>query len=111
MRALPERTRRAFVAQWDDIRAHAADRPGEALDAAWMLVTSVLRERGWAVDAQHSPAEGLAVRHPDLAADWRTGEQAVTRRRQGRAERAELSAALAALGRVLDALLAPPAPG
>jgi len=75
-----------------------------------MLVTSVLRERGWPVDAHHSPAEGLALRHPDLAADWRTGEQAVARRRHGRSERAEFPPALAALGRVLDALLAPPPP-
>jgi len=81
IRELSGAERAGFRAEWDVVQARFVDQPGPAVDAAEQLVTRVMRERGYPVEAFDERADLIAADHPDVVQHYRDAHSAHERHR------------------------------
>lgn len=81
VRELDETERAQFSSRWDVVQAKFVDQPGEAVDEAESLISTVMRERGYPVDDFEQRAELVAADHPDVVQHYREAHAAHERHR------------------------------
>ena len=92
IRDLDEQERSNFEREWEAIQAKFVDEPARAVDAAEVLVTTVMRERGYPTDDDfRERSELVAVDHPNVVQHYRDAHDAHERHRaMGAADTEEL---------------------
>lgn len=60
-----------YMDEWRNVQAHFVDSPEGALGQADLLVTTVMRERGYPVDDFDRRSADISVDHPDVVEDYR----------------------------------------
>jgi hypothetical protein len=81
LRELDEAERARFSTQWERVQAHFVDEPGQAVDEADRLITTVMRERGYPVEDFDQRADLVAADHPDVVQHYREAHAAHERHR------------------------------
>ncbi len=81
LRDLDEAERTRYSAEWEAIQARFVDEPGQAVDAADGLITTVMRERGYPVDDFDQRADLVAADHPEVVSHYREAHAAHERHR------------------------------
>ena len=81
LRDLDEAERARYTAEWDVVQARFVDEPGQAVDAADSLITTVMRERGYPVEDFDQRADLVAADHPDVVSHYREAHAAHQRHR------------------------------
>ena len=76
IRPLPEASRDRYVESWKTVQAQFVDDPRGAVGQADSLLQSVMRERGYPVDADPDQrAADVSVDHPDVVQHYRDGHR------------------------------------
>jgi hypothetical protein len=81
IRDLEPRQRAQFVEQWELVQARFVDEPAAAVDGAELLITTVMRERGYPVDDFEEQADLVAADHPDVVDHYRAAHTSHERHR------------------------------
>jgi hypothetical protein len=81
LRELDEAERTRFSTEWDGVQARFVDEPGQAVDAANSLITTVMRERGYPVEDFDQRADLVAADHPEVVSHYREAHAAHERHR------------------------------
>ncbi len=81
IRDLDDAEQARFSGEWDVVQARFVDEPGQTVDAAEVLITTVMRERGYPVDTFDEQADLVAVDHPDVVQHYRDAHAAHERHR------------------------------
>jgi hypothetical protein len=79
VRDLDERARTQLTAEWAQVQARFVDEPGRAVDAAEILISTVMRERGYPVDDFDQRADLIAIDHPAVVQYYRAAHAAQQR--------------------------------
>jgi hypothetical protein len=82
IRPLAPDARDRYLAAWNQVQSQFVDRPQAALESAEVLVSQVMRDRGYPVDDFDSRADLVAVDHPEVVNHYR-GAHAVQLRDDG----------------------------
>lgn len=75
IRPLPEASRERYVVAWKDVQAQFVDEPIEAVQAADLLIQSVMEERGYPVEDFEQRAADVSVDHPEVVENYREGHR------------------------------------
>lgn len=81
IRDLEPRQRAQFVEQWELVQARFVDEPAAAVDGAELLITTVMRERGYPVEDFEEQADLVAADHPDVVDHYRAAHTSHERHR------------------------------
>jgi hypothetical protein len=81
LRDLDETERNRYRTQWEGIQAQFVDEPGQAVDAADGLITTVMHERGYPVEDFDQRADLVAADHPEVVSHYREAHAAHQRHR------------------------------
>jgi len=81
IRDLDATERARYGAEWEAIQARFVDEPGPAVDSAEVLISTVMRERGYPVDDFEERADLVAADHPDVVQQYREAHAAHERHR------------------------------
>jgi hypothetical protein len=81
VRDLDEDERARYSTEWDVVQARFVDEPGAAVDAAEVLISTVMRDRGYPVDDFDGQADLVAADHPDVVQHYRDAHEAHERHR------------------------------
>jgi hypothetical protein len=68
---LAPEVRDRYLAAWNQVQSQFVDRPQAALESAEVLVTQVMRDRGYPTDDFDSQADLVAVDHPEVVNHYR----------------------------------------
>ena len=71
IRPLAPEARDRYLAAWNQVQSQFVDRPQQALESAEVLVSQVLRDRGYPVEDFDSRADLVAVDHPEVVHHYR----------------------------------------
>ena len=71
IRPLPAADRQAFAARWTATQADFVDRPAEAVKSADVLVSEVMRQRGYPVGDFDQQARDVSVDHAEVVQEYR----------------------------------------
>jgi len=82
IRPLAPEARDRYLAAWNQVQSQFVDRPQAALESADVLVTQVMRDRGYPVEDFGNRAGLVAVDHPEVVHHYR-GAHAVQLRNDG----------------------------
>lgn len=105
IRPLDDETRNRYAEQWRQIQARFVDTPGEAVLSADLLVSEVMRERGYPVEDFDQQADLVSVDHPDVVNNYRHGHEIFVRHRAGEAKTEDLREAMLSYRSLFDELL------
>jgi hypothetical protein len=81
VRDLTDEEKARYTQEWDVVQAQFVDEPGQALDSAERLVSTVMRERGYPVEDFDQRADLVAADHPDVVQRYRDAHSAHERYR------------------------------
>jgi hypothetical protein len=81
VRDLDAAERAGYTTQWEAVQARFVDEPGPAVDAAEVLISTVMRDRGYPVDDFDEQADLVAADHPDVVQHYRQAHTAHERHR------------------------------
>jgi hypothetical protein len=81
VRDLDEAERARYTTEWDVVQARFVDEPGAAVDAAEVLISTVMRDRGYPVDDFDEQADLVAADHPEVVQHYRDAHEAHERHR------------------------------
>jgi flagellar basal body-associated protein FliL len=81
LRELDEAERARYTTQWEAIQAQFVDEPGQAVDAADGLITTLMHERGYPVEDFDQRADLVAADHPEVVSHYREAHAAHQRHR------------------------------
>jgi hypothetical protein len=81
VRDLTDEEKDRYTREWDVVQAQFVDEPGQALDSAERLVSTVMRERGYPVEDFDERADLVAADHPDVVQRYRDAHSAHERYR------------------------------
>jgi hypothetical protein len=81
VRDLDAAERAGYTTQWEAVQARFVDEPGPAVDAAEVLISTVMRDRGYPVDDFDEQADLVAADHPDDVQHYRQAHTAHERHR------------------------------
>jgi hypothetical protein len=81
VRDLNEAERSRFTQEWEVVQARFVDEPGQAVDSAGTLISTVMRERGYPVEDFDQRAELVAADHPAVVQHYRDAHAAHERHR------------------------------
>lgn len=76
IRELSPEERSRYGAEWEVVQARFVDAPGQAIDAAGTLISTVMRERGYPVDDFEEQVDLVAADHPDVVQHYRAAHTA-----------------------------------
>lgn len=71
LRALKPETRDRYAQQWRDVQARFVDSPAVALQSADLIVTELMRERGYPTGDFDQRAADISVDHPEVVRNYR----------------------------------------
>ena len=92
-RGLDFRGRDRFVSEWKHCQAQFVDDPAGALDSAEVLLSEVMRARGYAADNPFDRMMDIAAAYPEHASRYRDACRTMARNRKGQASTDELRTA------------------
>jgi hypothetical protein len=104
---LPADRQQQYLAQWHEIQAMFVDTPDRSVANAETLVTQLMRERGYPVEADfEQQADLLSVDHPQLVRNYRQAHRAYERSLTETADTEELRHSLVYYRSLFSELLA-----
>ena len=107
LKELEPEQRRAFLAEWQSMQAMFVDDPNKAISRADVLLSDVMRARGYESDLSDEDARigDVSVGHGEEAASFREAARVAKLNRDGRATTEDLRRAIKDYGVVFDSLL------
>jgi hypothetical protein len=105
IRPLSSTARERYAGQWHDLQARFVDQPEQAVSEADVLVSEVMRERGYPVDDFEAQAELVSVDHPHVVENYRMAHRTYVRHGEQRASTEDLRGAVVAYRSLFDELL------
>jgi hypothetical protein len=81
VRDLDDAEQAQYNAEWTVVQARFVDAPGEAVDSAETLISTVMRVRGYPVDEFDERADLISADHPDVVSHYREAHAAHERHR------------------------------
>lgn len=72
LRPLDDDSRQRYLAAWDKTQNSFVDAPSAAIREADLLITQVMRDRGYPMDDFEQRAADISVEHPDVVREYRT---------------------------------------
>jgi hypothetical protein len=107
IRPLPADRQQQYRTQWHEIQAMFVDTPGRSVASAESLVTQVMRERGYPVEADfENQADLISVDHPQLVRNYREAHRVYERSLTKTADTDELRNSLVFYRSLFSELLA-----
>jgi hypothetical protein len=94
IRPLPPGARSRYAEEWRSVQARFVDDPSGAVAQADVLVTQVMRERGYPMDDFDQRAADVSVDHPAVVGDYRSAHEISQRSDAGNAETEDLRQAM-----------------
>lgn len=86
IRPLESGAREAYLSEWQRVQAEFVDVPDTALAEADVLVSRVMRDRGYPMDDFEHQASLVSVDHPDVVVNYRQAHETYLLSTQGKAE-------------------------
>jgi hypothetical protein len=108
IRPLSSEERNAFGAEWHARQEHFVDAPREAVAQADLLITEVMRVRGYPMSDFDRRAADLSVDHPGVVEDYRAAHDIATRDAKGPAATEDLRKAMQHYRSLFEQLLDTP---
>jgi hypothetical protein len=106
IRDLEPRQRVQFVEQWELVQARFVDEPAAAVDGAELLITTVMRERGYPVEDFEERVDLVAADHADVVQHYRAAHDSHERhRRSGNTDTEDLRQAFVHYRSLFDSLV------
>lgn len=105
IRPLSPAQRDQYEAAWRDTQARFVDDPGPAVHDGHVLITEVMRERGYPVDDFETRSRDLSVDHPDVVQDYRSAQDISSANDRGEASTEDLRQAMVHFRSLFDRLL------
>jgi hypothetical protein len=109
IRPLSPRARERYAERWHVLQAEFVDAPTATVASADMLVTEVMRERGYPMDDFDQRAADVSVDHPTVVESYREAHRLSERSADGTATTEDERQALRHYRRLFDELLGPDA--
>lgn len=94
IRPLSPESRARYVQAWRDTQQLFVDDPATAVDQADVLVTAVLKERGYPIETFDQRASLVSVDHPEVVHNYRAGHAISLASRHGEASTEDLRQAM-----------------
>lgn len=111
IRPLEPSAREKYLQEWGTTQRRFVDEPAVAVEEASVLVTQVMRDRGYPVDDDFQQrAADVSVEHPGVVDNYRAAHAISGRASRGQASTEELRQALVHFRALFDDLLAPEDP-
>lgn len=108
IRPLPSEARERYLTEWQDLQRRFVDAPEVAVRDAHVLVTQVMRERGYPMEDFEQRAADVSVDHPEVVEDYRAANRIATENERGQASTEDLRQAMVHLRSLFDRLLETP---
>ena len=105
---LDETVRVKYAAEWTAIQERFVDQPEEAVTQAGMLVTSVMKDRGYPTDDHDQIVADLSVEHAGTLDHYRAAHQISLQAEEGTAATENLRLAMLHYRALFSDLLGPP---
>lgn len=105
IRPLNSASRQRYMQRWNELQTQFVDQPGHALASADVLVTELMRERGYPVDDFESQADHLALDHPDVVRYYRAAHATQDRAHTGLVNTEEARVAMLQYRALFEALI------
>ncbi|HEY2307350.1 MAG TPA: hypothetical protein VGI05_15850 [Streptosporangiaceae bacterium] len=109
IRPLDETVRVKYEGEWTAIQERFVDQPGQAVAQAGMLVTSVMKDRGYPTDDHDQILADLSVEHANTLDHYRTAHQVSLQAEEGSAGTEDLRLAMLHYRALFGDLLGQPA--
>ena len=94
IRPLSPESRARYVHAWRDAQQLFVDDPSTAVDQADVLITAVLKERGYPIETFDQKASLVSVDHPEVVHNYRAGHAISLANRHGEASTEDLRQAM-----------------
>lgn len=94
-----------YAQDWQKVQGEFVDHPEQAVQEADLLVTSLMRERGYPTDNLEQKVQDLSVEHGRTVEHYRAAHDVNERSRQHRANTEQLRAAMVHYRALFDELL------
>jgi hypothetical protein len=94
LRPLPERSRRRYLQEWEEVQARFVDAPDDAVRAGDELVTRLVAERGYPTGDFDEQLADLSVEHAHTLGRYRQAHEIAERHERGEATTEQLRQAL-----------------
>jgi hypothetical protein len=91
---LDETTRVRYAAEWTAIQERFVDQPAQAVSQAGLLVTSVMKDRGYPTEGYEQTLADLSVEHANTLGHYRAAHQISMHAEAGTAETEDLRLAM-----------------
>lgn len=105
---LPNSQKFRYVAQWRTVQGNFVDEPREAVERAELLVTSVMRDRGYKSENFDERVEDLSPDHPHVVEHLREAHEIVKRARTDGTTTEDLRRAIIDYRTIFDELVGQP---
>jgi hypothetical protein len=102
---LPPEHRERYAGEWEEIQGQFVDAPVAAVARADALVTTVMAERGYPMDAFEQRAAVISVDHPEIVDNFRQAHQIYRKSDDGNASTEDLRRAIQNYRALFDDLL------
>jgi hypothetical protein len=109
--SLDETTRAKYAGEWAAIQEQFVDRPQQAVTQAGLLVTSVMKDRGYPTEDYDQILADLSVEHAKTLDHYRQAHQVSLRAEEGTASTEDLRLAMLHYRALFGDLLGQPAAG
>ncbi len=94
IRPLSPQTAADYAEKWKQVQVHFVDAPADALREADVLLSEVMRERGYPVEDFEQRAADISVDHPAFVENYRAGHAIAVGDSQGQASTEDLRQAI-----------------
>jgi hypothetical protein len=105
IRPLSREAREQYAARWQQVQADFVDSPAAAVTEAEVLVSDVMRDRGYPMDDFEQRAADVSVDHADVVESYREGHRLSELSARGEASTEDLRQAMQHYRRLSDELL------
>jgi hypothetical protein len=105
LRALTPETRDRYAQQWRDVQARFVDSPAVALQSADLLVTELMRDRGYPTNDFEQQAADVSVDHPEVVRNYRSAHTISEESSSGSADTERMREGLVHYRSLFDELL------
>jgi hypothetical protein len=97
--------RERYAQQWQAVQARFVDKPGDAVREADVLVTSVMRDRGYPMENFEQQSSDISVDHPNVVQNYRAAHGISMASQQEKATTEDLRQAMIHYRSLFDDLL------
>jgi len=105
IRPLPLASAERYVREWRDVQARFVDSPAGAIQEADLLITAVMRERGYPMDDFDQRAADISVDYPEVVEDYRRAHAVARSNERSMAETEQLRRGLVYYRSLFERLL------